>query len=250
MSEYFDVPSNWYETFFTAPVNRFWEAMVPAEATAADLAFIARHVAAAPPAHVLDVPCGAGRHALGLAASGYEVTGIDLSQDAASRAALAAAGLSAHFMRSDMREFVLDEPADAAICFGNSLGYFGPEGLSAFLRRLAASVRFGGRLLLDSYSCAESIFPLQDERKIEFEGGSYRSTFCYDAMTSTLNTSAQLRLGDQVHPLLYAHRIVTSGELVRALKNSGFETLSLYADTDDAPYAPGAPRLLLVAVRE
>ena len=241
-----DVPSNWYEHFFTAPVNLFWEKMVPPEATAADLAYILRHLGAAPGAHLLDVPCGAGRHSLALAEAGYRVTGVDISEDAVARASAAAAGLPARFVRGDMRSFPL-EPFDSAICFGNSLGYFGAGGLAAFLARLAAAVRAGGTLILDSHTCAESIFPLQDAREIAFDGGSYRSVFAYDAMASALKTRAELVLNGETHILRYAHHIVTSGALVRSLDEAGFETLALHGDTDDAPYAPGSPRLLLVA---
>ncbi|MFL6846688.1 MAG: class I SAM-dependent methyltransferase [Allosphingosinicella sp.] len=250
MNQDFDVPSHWYESFFTAPVNRFWETMVPPEATATDLAFVARHIGVEPPARLLDVPCGAGRHALALARAGFEVTGIDLSAEAIARAAAAGAGLPARFVRSDMREFAVDSPFDGAICLGNSLGYFAAEGLEAFLARLAASLRSGARLILDSYTCAESIFPLQEEREIAFEGGSYRSLYAYDPVGSVLKTEAVLTLDGESHLLRYAHHVVTSGALVSVLRDTGFGLLGLYADTEDAPFAPGLPRLLLVAGRD
>jgi cyclopropane fatty-acyl-phospholipid synthase-like methyltransferase len=246
------VPCEWYRNFFTAPVNLFWEKMVPEEATEADLAFVRRHLGVEPPAHVLDVPCGAGRHALGLARAGYRVTGVDISEDAIARASTAAhaQGLAARFEQGDMRFLDLGERFDALLCLGNSIGYFEPEETAAFLGRLAASLRPGGRLILDSYCCAESIFPLQEEREITFEGGSYVSEYSYDPMRSVLSTSAKLRLGDEEHALLYAHQVVTSGELVRLLATAGLRTVALHGDTDDQPYAPGMPRLLLVATRE
>lgn len=245
----FDVPSDWYETFFIAPVNRFWELMVPPEATAADLGFVTRHLGVAPPARLLDMPCGAGRHALALARAGYEVTGVDLSADALARARTAGAGLPARFVRSDMRDFAAEQPFDGALCLGNSLGYFGVEGMAAFLARLAASLRPGARLVLDSATCAESIFPLQAEREIEFEGGAYRSRYAYDAMASVLKTEAELTLDGEVHTLRYAHHIVTSEALVRRLREAGLTVLALYGDTDDARYEPGSPRLVVVAER-
>ncbi|HEX8527034.1 hypothetical protein, partial [Allosphingosinicella sp.] len=71
---------------------------------------------------------------------------------------------------------------------------------------------------------------------------------CYDAFTSTLNTEAELRLDGESHQLRYAHHICTSGELVRALDEAGFAVKALYGDTGDAPFRPGSPRLLLVAM--
>jgi cyclopropane fatty-acyl-phospholipid synthase-like methyltransferase len=87
MTADFSIASDWYQTFFTGPVMRFWEAAVPQAATDSEVAFILRHMRAQPPAALLDVPCGSGRHALALAQAGFAVTGIDLSQAALSRSA-------------------------------------------------------------------------------------------------------------------------------------------------------------------
>lgn len=244
-----DVPSNWFETFFTGPVNAFWEAMVPAETTLADLAFIVRHLGVPPAAQILDMPCGSGRHALGLARLGYRVTGVDLSEDAVVRASTAGSDLPARFVRADMRDFVVRDDFDGAICFGNSLGYFDADGTAAFLGALAAAVRSGGRLILDSGTCAESVLPPPKEREIAFERGTYASRYAYDAMHSVLKTEAELQLDGTVHRLRYAHHVVTSGALVAALTRAGFHTEALYGDTEDGSFAPGTPRLLLVATR-
>jgi SAM-dependent methyltransferase len=245
------VPQDWYRHFFTAPVNRFWESVVPPEATEADIGFVRRHIGASPPARLLDIPCGAGRHSLGLARLGYRVTGVDISADAVERASATARseGLPATFELGDMRSFEPDGSFDGAVCFGNSISYFDPAAMLSFFQMLSAAIRSNGRLLLDTYTCAESILPLREDSDMEFEGGSYRSNYRYDPVRSMLETRAELTLGDEVHPLLYAHQIVTSGELVRMVESAGFRMDGLFADVDEAPYSPGSPRLLLAATR-
>lgn len=248
MSDDFDVPSDWYGSFFTAPVNAFWERMVPEAATAADVAFVRRHIASAP-ARLLDVPCGAGRHALALARAGYEVTGVDVSEEAIERAAKAGDGHSATFRRGDMRNLDLDERFDGVLCLGNSLSYFPPDEMRTFIASLAERVAEGGRLILDTSCCAESLFPLAEVREVAFDGGTYRSRYRYDARLSLLKTKAELRLGEEKHELLYAHYVVTSGELVRMVEAAGLQAESLSGDPDGTPFAPGMKRLLLVASR-
>lgn len=250
MQHDFTVPDDWYRSFFTAPANLFWEKMVPEATTAADVAFLRRHLPARS-ARLLDVACGSGRHALELARAGYRVTGIDISGEAIARASAAAAGegLAIDFRHGDLAEL---EPAvafDGILWLGSSLAYFPPPKLAVLLARIGGSLAEGGRLILDTYCCAESIFPLADEREVAFDGGTYRSRYCYDAGASVLKTKAELTLSGEAHELLYAHHIVTTGELVRMVEAAGVRVDALYSDTDGAPFRPGSPRLLLVGTR-
>jgi SAM-dependent methyltransferase len=252
MTTDFSVPSDWYLNFFTGPVMRFWEAAVPPAATEAEVAFLVRHLELKPLATIVDVPCGTGRHALGLAKAGFRVTGFDRSEAALARAvAIAEAeGLPARFARADMLEFEVDAPVDALICMGNSLGYFEPEMTLQLLHHFARSVRQGGRLILDTAICAESLLPLASERSFAFPGGTYEQEIVYDAMQSLIKTRAHLTLDGERQELLYRHFVMTSGELVRALRSAGFQPRGLFGDAQDSPFAPGSPRLLLVAERQ
>jgi len=251
MTTDFSVPSDWYLTFFTAPVMRFWEAAVPPAATEADVAFILRHAGLHPAATILDVPCGAGRHSLALARAGFQVTGFDRSEPALERAvAIAKAeGLRTQFACADMLEFEADRPADALICMGNSIGYFEPALTAKLLRRFAAALRVGGRLIVDTSMCAESLLPLTTERSFSFPGGTYEQEMAYDATQSVLKTRAHLTLEGETHELRYRHFVMTSGEFVRLVRGAGFELRGLFGDTQDAPFAPASPRMLLVAER-
>ncbi len=252
MTADFSVPADWYRTFFTEPVMRFWDAAVPPAATAAEVLFVIRHLGIRPPARILDVPCGGGRHALALAEAGFTVTGIDLSEAALSRAQKSAdsCGLATRFVRANMLTLHEEEPHDGLICMGNSIGYFEPALTAQLLRKLAAAVRVGGRLIIDTAICAESLLPISPHRSFSFEGGTYEQEIVYDATQSIIKTRAQLTLAGERYELLYRHFVMTSGELVRSLRSAGFGSCGLYADTEDAAFGPGSPRLLLVALRE
>jgi SAM-dependent methyltransferase len=245
------VPSDWYRTFFTGPVMRFWEAAVPQEATDSEVAFILRHMRAGPPASLLDVPCGSGRHVLALARAGFTVTGVDLSPAALTRATALAqtASLPVRFVRSDMLELDVNEPHDGLICMGNSLGFFEPALTVNLFQRFASALRPGGRLILDTSVCAESVLPIAAERIFTFPGGTYEQQITYDATQSVINTQARLTLEGHTHELRYRHFVTTSGELVRSLRGAGFDIHGLYGDTEDSAFGPGSPRLLLVATR-
>src|SRR5262245_9270755 len=73
--------SDWYKTFFTGLIVESWLKAMPPEATAREVDFLRDQLRVAPPAKLLDVPCGGGRHSVALAAAGYQMTGVDISPE-------------------------------------------------------------------------------------------------------------------------------------------------------------------------
>ena len=63
------VPSNWFESFFHGVAVDLWLQAVPPEHTREEAARLEQRLELTPGAEVLDVPCGAGRLTLELAAA-------------------------------------------------------------------------------------------------------------------------------------------------------------------------------------
>jgi SAM-dependent methyltransferase len=104
-------------------------------------------------ARVLDLPCGNGRHALELAARGFEVTGIDRTESYIEEARREAArrGLAAAFQVGDMRDYRAPGQYDLVLNLFGSFGYFDdPADDMRVLENMAASLRPGGRLLIET----------------------------------------------------------------------------------------------------
>src|SRR4051794_34964448 len=76
-----DTPVDWWRTCFEGTMVDLWLRMPTAEQTEQEVAFLQEELQVPPPARLLDVPCGGGRHSRGLAGRGYEMTGVDLSAD-------------------------------------------------------------------------------------------------------------------------------------------------------------------------
>jgi SAM-dependent methyltransferase len=104
------------------------------------------------PVTVVELGCGTGNIAVPLARDGYQVTGIDLSEDmlAAAQAKTAQSGTSARWILQDMREWGLGFPVDAVVSFCDSLNYLTePEDIRAAFRRTFEGLAPGGRFLFD-----------------------------------------------------------------------------------------------------
>jgi SAM-dependent methyltransferase len=84
-----------------------------------------------PPARVLDLGCGTGRHMVHLARRGYVVTGVDVSAHmlAQARKKMEAAGFKPELLRIDICELgrIADGTYDAAICMFSTIGIIRTE---------------------------------------------------------------------------------------------------------------------------
>ncbi len=147
----------WWETFFDATYRRLWAARTGEEQTRADVEGIERMLVAhglEPPLRVLDLACGDGRIACGLARRGHDVAGVDLAADqlAAAQVRAEAGGVEVAWFRADVRQPPPQlAELDAVVLWFSSFGYF--DETADDLRVLEAArrvLRPGGLLLLDT----------------------------------------------------------------------------------------------------
>ncbi len=101
---------------------------------------------------VVDLACGTGYFATGLARSGVGVVGIDGSEAmlAIARRRARRAGVSVKWSVQDMRDAEWSTPADVVTCWFDSLNYLMHEdGLGRTFERVFAMLRSGGAFLFD-----------------------------------------------------------------------------------------------------
>ncbi|MDF2653496.1 MAG: SAM-dependent methyltransferase [Paenibacillus sp.] len=104
--------------------------------------------------HILDLCCGAGRHALALVEAGFRMTGIDLSPHLLNEARKADKNRQINWIESDMRhlpeEADLQGKFDAVINLFTSFGYFEEdEEQIQVLREIRKALKPCGRFMMD-----------------------------------------------------------------------------------------------------
>lgn len=142
-------PPPWFERFFDADYLAF-EPQPSAATTRREVDFIVASLGLAEGARILDLACGAGRHAVELAARGFQVVGLDYSKVLLERAAgeSRARKVAADFVHGDMRSLAFRRWFDAVLCWGTSFGYFRDVENALVVRKIAQALRPGGRFLL------------------------------------------------------------------------------------------------------
>jgi SAM-dependent methyltransferase len=241
--------TSWYETFFSGLSVEFWIHAAPPPSSE-ELNFLREQFAIDPGKRVLDIPCGAGRHAVPLAELGYKVTGFDISSQFLSEAQRFAQdrGVSVDWRLGDMRTLAFEGEFDAALCFGNSFGYLSRADTKHFLKRLSAALRDRGRFVLESGAVAESILPnLVRSRWMQVGEILFLSSIEYDAFTSRMISRYTFIRGAEREEKTAEVIVYTGGELAELLAEAGFVVEGLFASCAKEQFRVGTPRLLLVA---
>jgi len=245
-------PAAAWSGHFTGAAFDSWLAAHPPQVTRAESDFIARALALAPGARLLDVPCGDGRHLIALAARGITGTGVDVGREqiAAARRVAAERSLPLDFVERDMRELEWTAAFDAAICFGNSFGYFADDGNAAFLAAVQRALVPGGRLLLDTRHVAAPGPPPFAPRTTHRTGAVLvLIEQSFDPASRRVEAVTSYIRGPVVEKRHCSYRLHTYPELCALVAGAGFVGLRGFGDLDGRPYATECDRLLLVATR-
>jgi SAM-dependent methyltransferase len=242
----------WWEEFFAGPWLDVQGSMWSDDQTEEQIARIERATGLSPPASVLDVPCGEGRISLGLAAGGYHVTGVDITepflQDARRKAG--ERGLTVAFNQGDMRDISFDAEFDAAVCFWGSFGYFESGGDERFVRAIVRSLRSGGRFLVDIPSLETVVRSFRDRSWFEAAGVYVLNETRFDHSTGRVESDWTF-VGEGLEPQTRhsSIRLYAFHELRQLLEDAGFASVEGYDASTLEPFGLNAQRLLLVATK-
>lgn len=204
-----------------------------------------------PPADVLDLACGQGRHAIELARRGYRVTGVDLSayllQVATQRAE--EANVPVRFIEGDIRKALGEGAFDVAINLFTSFGYFEDDADSLeVLRAGRTALRPHGRFVLEVVNgerlrrdlrprewFTQGELTVIDEQTMDPERRRLivRRTVIDDANEQVLHHS--LRLYD-------------AGQLRELFEQAGFTDITVFGGWQREPVTIDSVRLVAVAL--
>ena len=243
----------WYETFFGEPALDIWQNSRTDELTVTEIDYLDAVLQVDDGGTLLDLACGNGRHAVGLAQRGYAVRGIDIAEGNRARVEgrAVAGGVELQFEVGNIAAGALapSNSVDAAYIWGNSFGYFEPAATRTFLSSVADALKPDGRFVIDTAMAAESILAELDRRswfRIDSDTRVLLESR-YSVRESRLDTAYTTIRGDRVVDESVAHVwIFTCRELLVMADAAGFDALDLHGDLEGAKYQLGDDRLILI----
>jgi SAM-dependent methyltransferase len=241
----------WWEEMFSEEFLRAIPILSPRQLER-EVNFIEESLNVAPSGQILDLACGAGQHAVELAARGYDLVGYDLSQsqlDWASGLALER-NQRLQFTNGDMRELSYQESFDAIYSWNTSFGFFEEDKNLDVALRIFKALRPGGRFLLDVINRDFVVEQQPGQTWFEGDGCVCIDDVTLDFITSRMKVKRTLMLTNgKNRECTYSLRIYGLHELGKVLHDVGFKILKV----SGRPEMPGvffgstSPRVIILA---
>jgi ubiquinone/menaquinone biosynthesis C-methylase UbiE len=244
----------WPVAFFDDDYLRIYRPQFLPERTEAETQFIASSLGLRPGGGVLDLACGVGRHAIGMARLGYRVTGIDFNARYLEIAAAdaIAAGVDVSWHAGDMRALEYDRAFDGAYSYFTSFGYFDVDDNERVLAGIARALRPGGRVLLEMMNRDWLLTHPQQRTWSQRDDGMLLMEESTLELVPSRVVSRQLLIdpqgGTQVTKQFFL-RTYTCAELTALLRRHGLAVTEVTGGAGGEPYGTESRRLAIVAER-
>ena len=240
--------NKWFEDWFNSPYyHRLYQHRDTKEAEI----FINNLIRILQPvqhALMLDVACGKGRHALQLAENGFDVTGIDLSEESIN-AALQMESEALHFYKHDMRLPFRINYFDYAFNFFTSFGYFNTKREdSNAIRSISQALKLNGIFVMDYININVALNNLEKETKKIIDNTTYNITKWHDDRF----IYKKINIEDAFPPLnlSFTERVATFNlnKFTELFTTHGLKIKDVYGDYTFAAFdEKKSPRLIMIA---
>jgi SAM-dependent methyltransferase len=245
--------NEWFESFFGPDYVDRYARTTDDATTDREVAGVIRLLDLQPPASILDLACGYGRHAVRLAERGFTVTGFDLSPsmlEAAERRA-EERGVALTLIEGDMRRLPFVREFDAAVCLFTSFGFFAEETDHVHVAQgVHAALHDGGVFLLDVINRDAVLRSFQPTQWQSLEAGYLLSENSFDPLTSRVS-GRQLLLPTTGDPREYPLevRLFSAHELRLLLSAQGYRDVRVFGSLDGADFSLESGRVVVRGTR-
>jgi SAM-dependent methyltransferase len=240
----------WFKNWFNSPYYHLLYFNRDEKEAAAFIDQLVQYLQPPAGSLMLDVACGRGRHAIQLASKGYDVTGIDLSEDSIAEA-LQYEAANLHFYRHDMRLPFWINYFNYAFNFFTSFGYFNTrrEHDNA-IRTIAQSLQPNGTFVIDYLNVHYAEDHLVHQHEEQVNGINFFITKWFDETHFYKKIEVEDEALDA--PLIYTEKVAkfSLGDLTEMFAYQGLQIQEVFGSYDFGHYdVRKSPRLIAIATK-
>jgi SAM-dependent methyltransferase len=206
------------------------------------------HLKPQPGSRMLDVACGKGRHSIQLSGKGFDVTGIDLSEDSILEA-LKNENDRLHFFQHDMRLPFWINYFNYAFNFFTSFGYFKTQREhDNAIRTIAQSLQPNGKFVMDYLNVHYTEDNMEHQSEKNIEGVQYLITRWYDE--THFYKKILIEEAGMQEPLVFTEKVAkfSLGDFTDMFSYQGMQIKEVFGDYNFSNYSvKKSPRLIMIA---
>ncbi len=219
--------------------------------------FIEKNINMSKGSLVLDLGCGNGRHAVGMAKRGYRIVGVDLSLPMLARAGELAQeeDQKINFIHGDMRDLGFEQTFDAVYCVGTSFGYFDDATNIRVIEGIARALKPGAPFLLEVVNRDNVIAAQPNLTWFEGSGAICMEETSFNYINSRLYVTRQLIIGAEGKQRQVKHdmsmRLYSLHELGTILHKAGFAVSKVggHQSTPGSFFGADSAKIIITAGR-
>jgi SAM-dependent methyltransferase len=243
--------ANINDTFFEGTYKEVWRGIIPNGLTEAEVDFITEIAGLQKADSVLDIMCGYGRHAIELSKRGMHTTAVDNLKEYIEeiKAKAKEENLPIKAVQAGALEVELTGTYDAAICMGNSFSFFDKKDATNLLKKIAAQLKPGGILVINSWMIAEIAIKHFRERDWQYIN-DYKYLLDYKFLFHPNRIESEQTIiskDGSIEVLKGVDYIFSLDELEMMFKEAGLTTKNLYSTPRKRKFALGDGRIYIVA---
>ncbi|MBL0144745.1 MAG: class I SAM-dependent methyltransferase [Chitinophagaceae bacterium] len=238
----------WFKDWFNTPYYHLLYFKRDENEAAAFIDKLITYLKPAKSACMLDVACGKGRHSIQLAGKGFDVTGIDLSNDSIAEA-LNNESDNLHFFTHDMRLPFWINYFDYAFNFFTSFGYFVTrrEHDNA-IRTIAQSLKKEGHFVMDYLNVHFAEDHLIHKSEKQIDDVNFVITKWFDESFFYKKIVVEDEALNE--PLEYTEKVAkfSLGDFTEMFAYQGLQIQEVFGDYNFSSYdIKKSPRLIMIA---
>lgn len=207
-----------------------------------------------PGLHILDCPCGYGRHSLRLAQRQMRVTGVDINEEELQTARQAVGTLSnIRFINQDMRFLNFSDEFDGIINMFYSFGFFSTDEENIqTLRNFYNALKPGGKFLMHTDVNIPRIlsgkYKFMEQRRLR-SGKVLEVVDSFDPDQKRINGKWTLVHEDGSNQELtpYSVRVFSWAEFAEWCSGVGFKKITGYGDWQGSPLTEDSEDMIVIA---
>ena len=220
------------------------------EKTKVEIQFVRERLGIDKNTSLLDLACGHGRHANGLAKESRRIVGLDTNAVFLELAQKQSAGEDVNnvsYINQDIRKLDYIAEFERAMMLNTVFGLFRDEENCDLLRRINKALKPSGQFCFDVINRDMILVDFQPDYILEKEGNLLLDRCSFDARTGRMtNRRVYLKNGRQTNAH-FSLRLYNYTEIAAFLTAANFKIIEAFADWHANPFACKSKKIVIIA---